>query len=299
LAEVGVGDVASEVVAVLGLGEAGARYAADLLAAGVTVVGYDPLGPPAVPGPSAVPGSPAQRGSPAQPGPSAVPGLRWAAGPAEAAGGAHIVLSLNAASVAEQVAREAARGLGEGTVFADLNTASPAAKRRVAAALDGTGALFADVAVLAPVTRAGLRTPLAMAGPGRVELARFLEPLGVPVDDAGPEPGAAAGRKLLRSVFMKGLAAVVMESLDIAAAAGLEEWLRGQIVAEFAAADEALVTRLVEGTRKHAARRWAEMLAAGDYAAELGVPGHVVRAVIARLEDLAGETGASGAAAES
>jgi 3-hydroxyisobutyrate dehydrogenase len=256
-----------EVVAVLGLGEAGARYAADLLAAGFSVVGYDPLGP------------------------VTLPGLDWAAGPAEAAGDAAIVLSLNAASVAEQVAREAARGLRKGAVFADLNTAFPAAKRRVAAVVGGTGALFADVAVLAPVTRAGLRTPLTVAGPGLGKLVRFLEPLGVPVEDAGPEPGAAAGRKLLRSVFMKGLAAVVMESLDIAAEAGMQEWLRAQIVAEFAAADEALVTRLVEGTYKHAARRLEEMRATEAYAAELGAPDHVVRAVIARLEGLAAGPG--------
>ena len=91
---------------------------------------------------------------------------------------------------------------------------------------------------------------------------------------------------------MKGLAAVVLESLDVAARAGLAEWLRGQIVAEFDAADGSLVTRLVEGTHRHAARRLEEMRAAEDYTAELGGAGHVVRAVIAWLEQLAGEPAA-------
>jgi 3-hydroxyisobutyrate dehydrogenase-like beta-hydroxyacid dehydrogenase len=259
------------VVAVLGLGEAGSRYAADLLAAGCAVRGYDPAGPPAPPGTPVL------------------PGLRRAASPAEAVAGADVVLSLNAAGVAEQVARESAHGLGNGAVFADLNTASPQAKRRVAEVLDGSGAFFADVAVLAPVARAGLRTPLALAGPGRGKLARFLEPLGVPVEDAGPDPGAAAERKLLRSVFMKGLAAVVLESLDVAARAGQRDWLRAQIVAEFRDAGESLVTRLVEGTHHHAARRLVEMRAAGEHAAELGAHDDVVRAVIAWLERLAGE----------
>jgi 3-hydroxyisobutyrate dehydrogenase-like beta-hydroxyacid dehydrogenase len=254
-------------VAVLGLGEAGSRYARDLLAAGVTVAGYDPAAAPAL------------------------AGLHPASSAAGAAAGAGVVLSLNAAHVAERVARDAAPGLGEGAVFADLNAASPEVKRRVAAALDGTRALFADVAVLAPVPRAGLRTPLAAAGPGRAALAGFLRPLGVPVEDAGPEPGAASAQKLLRSVFMKGLAAVVMESLDIAARAGLEEWLREQIVAELEAADASLVERLVTGTRQHASRRLDEMRAAAQYAAGLGAPDPVVRAVISRLEELcAGET---------
>jgi 3-hydroxyisobutyrate dehydrogenase-like beta-hydroxyacid dehydrogenase len=254
--------------AVLGLGEAGSRYAADLLAAGVAVAGYDPAGPRVLPAP---------------------PGLRIAGSAAGAVGGADVVLSLNAASVAERAARDAAAGLGEGTVFADLNTSSPRSKRQVAAVLDGTGALFADAAVLAPVPRAGLRTPLAVAGPGRQRLTRFLTPLGVPLEDAGPEPGAAAGRKLLRSVFMKGLAAVVLESLDIAEKAGYGQWVSDQITAELTAADGELVTRLVDGTKQHAARRLAEMRATDEYAAELGAADPVVRAVIARLEDLVSE----------
>lgn len=249
--------------AVLGLGEAGTRYARDLLEAGITVAGYDPAGVPEI------------------------PGLRAAASAAAAAAGAAVVLSLNSAHVAERAARDAAPALADGTVFADLNAASPQVKRQVAAALDGTRALFADVAVLAPVPRAGLRTPLAASGPGREPLAAFLRPLGAPVEDAGPEPGAAAARKLLRSVFMKGLAAVVMESLDIAERAGQQDWLREQIVAELTAAGAPLVERLVTGTRQHASRRLDEMRAVADYAAALGVPDPVVRAAITRLEALA------------
>jgi 3-hydroxyisobutyrate dehydrogenase len=256
------------VVAVLGLGEAGSRYAADLLASGVTVTGYDPAGPAARPGPA---------------------GLRRAGSAVEAVTGAAVVLSLNAASAAGPAARDAAGGLAPGTVYADLNTTSPQVKRQVAAALAGTGALFADVAVLAPVPRAGLRTPVALAGPGREALARFLAAFGVPAEDAGPDPGAAAARKLLRSVFMKGLAAAVIESLELAAMAGLAGWTTDQIVAELTAADASLVTRLVEGTRRHAGRRLAEMRAVHEYATELGAADPIVRATIARLEALAAQ----------
>ncbi|MBO0809948.1 MAG: NAD(P)-dependent oxidoreductase, partial [Actinobacteria bacterium] len=210
---------------------------------------------------------------------------------AEAADGADVVLSVNAAAAAEQAARDAAGGLRAGAVYADLNTSSPESKRRVAAVLAGTGALFADVAVLAPVLRSGLRTPVALAGPGRDRLASFLRPLGVPVEDAGPEPGTAAGRKLLRSIFMKGLAAAVTESMDVAARAGLSGWLWEQITAELTAADSALASRLMEGTRQHAPRRLAEMRAAHDYATELGAPDPVTQAVIDRLAALAGGHG--------
>jgi 3-hydroxyisobutyrate dehydrogenase-like beta-hydroxyacid dehydrogenase len=253
------------VVAVLGLGEAGSRYAADLLDAGVTVVGHDPVTRPEI------------------------PGLRLAGDPAAAVHDAEFVFSLNAAHVAVRVAEDAAPGLRAGTVFADLNTGSPQVKRQVAEAVQPTGASFADVAVLAPVPRAGLRTPVALAGPGRKRLSDFLEPLGVPVEDAGAEPGAAAARKLLRSVFMKGVAAAVLESLEIAALACQEDWLRDQIVGELTAADAAFVDRLVDGTHRHAGRRLEEMRAAADYAADIGASFDVTQATIARLERLAEE----------
>ncbi len=254
----------------LGLGEAGGRYAADLLAAGVPVVGFDPAYPPGSGGASAA-------------------GPRLAGSAADAVRAAAVVLSLNSASVAERVARDAVPGLRDGTVYADLNTGSPRLKQRIADVVAPTGALFADVAVLAPVPRHGLRTPLAAAGPGRAGLAAFLGGLDVPVDDAGAEPGAAAARKLLRSVFMKGLAAVVLESLEAAAGAGQEDWLREQIVAELTAADGALVDRLVDGTRLHAARRLHEMRDVAEFLAELGTSAPLTSAVAVRLAELAGE----------
>jgi 3-hydroxyisobutyrate dehydrogenase-like beta-hydroxyacid dehydrogenase len=250
-------------VAVLGLGEAGSRYAADLVACGWLVTGYDPVARPAI------------------------DGLRAAPGPADAVTGADVVLSLNSAAVAVAVAMAAAPGLAADAVYADLNTTAPRRKQEVAAVIDGTAARFVDAAVLAPVPRAGLRTPLLLAGAGRERLAALLGPLGVPTSDAGPDPGAAAGAKLLRSVFMKGLAAVIGEALDAASAAGQRDWLHDQIVGELSRADAALVTRLVEGTLAHAGRRTHEMRAAVGYLAELGVSAHVSRATYARLADLA------------
>jgi 3-hydroxyisobutyrate dehydrogenase-like beta-hydroxyacid dehydrogenase len=198
-----------------------------------------------------------------------------------------LVLSVNSATVAVAAARQAAPHLAPGALYADLNTSGPGDKRAVASVVARTPARFVDVAVLAPVPRAGLRTPLLLAGPGRDALAGFLRPLGVPVDDAGPEPGAAAGAKLLRSVFMKGLAAVVGEALDAAAAAGQRDWLWRQVVAELAGADEAFVTRLVEGTARHAPRRAEEMAAAVAHLEALGARTGLTRATRDRLVELA------------
>ena len=102
---------------------------------------------------------------------------------------------------------------------------------------------------------------------------------------AGP-PGTAAARKLVRSVFYKGLAAAVIEALAAARAAGCEEWLRGNIAAELAAAGPATLDRLETGSVRHARRRADEMAAAAGLLGELGIPARITRASEDWLRDL-------------
>ena len=92
-------------------------------------------------------------------------------------------------------------------------------KIEVAHVVGGVGVLFADVALMSPVPGRGLRTPTLVSGPGAVSFSERFSALGMPVDVVGAEPGMAATRKLLRSVFMKGLAAAALESLQGAEAA--------------------------------------------------------------------------------
>lgn len=249
-------------VALLGLGEAGSAFARDLVAAGVPTAGWDPA-----PGRS-------------------VPGLRYARDTVDAVAEAELVLSLNSASVAVSVAESVAPSLSRGCLFADLNTASVQAKREVAGVVRSVGASFADVALLSPVPGRGIRTPSLVSGDGAERYAGMLRSFGAQVEVVGADPGAAAARKLLRSVFMKGLAASLLESLAAAEAAGCAGWLRADIAATLRDADESLVDRLVEGTTRHAVRRIAEMEAAAELLRELGIEPHIAQAATDVLRDM-------------
>lgn len=99
-------------VAVLGLGEAGSLIAADLLAAGARVRAYDP----------AVPVPPS--------------GATACTDEADAARGADVVLSVNTAADAEDATRAGLPGVATGALWADLNTAAPGLKRRLAELAD-------------------------------------------------------------------------------------------------------------------------------------------------------------------
>jgi 3-hydroxyisobutyrate dehydrogenase-like beta-hydroxyacid dehydrogenase len=90
--------------------------------------------------------------------------------------------------------------------------------------------------------------------------------------------GEAISRKLLRSVFYKGLAAAVVEAMAAAEAAGCPDWLRDNIGTELAGFDERTIDRLIDGTHRHARRRADEMTAAAEQLAELGVTPRVAAA---------------------
>jgi 3-hydroxyisobutyrate dehydrogenase-like beta-hydroxyacid dehydrogenase len=230
-------------VAVLGLGEAGGAIARDLVEAGAVVRAYDP----------AV---------------AAGAGMVGAADEADAATGADLVLSVNSAKAALDALRA---GVTTASAWADLNTASPGLKRQLAELAGTHGVPFADVAIMAPVPGRGLRTPMLTSGPAAHRVAELLNPLGAAVTPMDGPPGLAAERKLLRSVFFKGLAAAVVEALAAGRAAGCEDWLRDNITDELTRADESTVERLVSGTYQHAVRRADEMAAATDMLTELGV----------------------------
>ena len=131
---------------------------------------------------------------------------------------------------------------------------------------------------MAPVPGNGLRTPMLVCGPAADEYARLLSGLGALVEVLAGPPGAAADRKLVRSVFFKGLAAAVTESLRAARAAGCEDWIRDNIAAELKTASEATVDRLERGSIQHARRRAEEMADAAGLLRELGIPPRIAAA---------------------
>jgi 3-hydroxyisobutyrate dehydrogenase-like beta-hydroxyacid dehydrogenase len=236
----------SDVIAVLGFGEAGSLLARDLAAAGATVRGFDPKVP-------------------------APPGVTGADSDAAAAAGAGLVLSVNSASEAVAAFAASLDALGPGAVWADLNTAAPGVKQRLAAIGEGRGIPVTDIAMMAPVPGRGLRVPMLASGDGADGVAETLRRYGANIDVLAGPAGLAATRKLLRSVFYKGMAASIVEAVAAARAAGLEDWLTGHIAEELAAQDASALARIVTGTRQHAVRRGHEMAAAAEMLADLGV----------------------------
>ncbi|WNG82037.1 NAD(P)-binding domain-containing protein [Mycobacterium sp. ITM-2016-00316] len=251
--------------AVIGLGEAGAKYAAALIASGRSVVGFDP-GPPATP-----------------------PGVTRADTAADAVRGADLILVLTAAKAARPVAESVRTSLSAGARYADFTSSSPSAMRDIADIVENAGAAFCDVAILGPVAWHGAQTPLMLAGNSAEPVAAIASGWGAPVEVVDGPPGSAMAHKLLRSVLMKGLAGVVTEAVTAGAAAGYEPWIRDQIARQLAGDGHAVIDRLLTGTRTHAERRAHEMHDTAEYLGELGVPAEITQATASALRRMAAE----------
>jgi len=248
-------------VAVLGIGEVGSTLARDLLASGVPVSGWDPV-------------------------PRQLPdGLTFAASNPDAAKDADLVLSVNLASAAVEVAQEVVPSLQQGQVYADMNTAAPQVKRQIDHLFQNSPALFTDVAIMAPILPRGIQTPTLACGAGAEAFSRFLTPHGMPVSVLNEPAGQAATQKLLRSIFYKGIAAVVIEALEAAQALNLEPYIRDQMMTILR--DEAMIDRFVEGSITHAERRIHEMDAVISLLEEVNVQPHTSAAARQRLVELA------------
>jgi 3-hydroxyisobutyrate dehydrogenase-like beta-hydroxyacid dehydrogenase len=184
-------------VAIIGLGEAGAIYATALHAAGDDIRGCDPSAAPTQ------------------------PGVTRRDTVAETVADAQAVIVLTNAAAAEPVARDPAAHVQPGSLYADFTSSGPASMAALADKIQAAGGVFADVAILGPIPLHGAQTPLMTSGSGASALAALMSPIGARVTVLDQQPaGAAMAHKLLRSVFMKGLASVVCEAVAAGEAAG-------------------------------------------------------------------------------
>ena len=220
-------------VSILGLGEAGRVFSSAFATAGWGVSAFDPADTP-------TPKNVARFDS---------------VGPAVA--DADLILSLTTARFAVGAAADAGSHLKDDAVFIDLNAASPGCKREVATAL-GNETQLVDGAVLGSVMKFGPNVTVLLAGPRAQSGASLLSQIGAKTVVISEEIGSASQRKLVRSVFVKSLAALIAESMDAARAFDGEQWMKEQI-AEWLNDGDSTINRLDHTTRLHAGRRSHEL----------------------------------------
>lgn len=214
---------------------------------------------------------------------------------ADALAGADAVFCVVTADQALAAAEAAAPLLAKGALWFDCNSCSPGTKRRAAKAIEATGGRYVDVAVMAPVNPKKHHVPLLISGPHAEVADSVLRALDMKPRCVGDDIGRASSIKMLRSVMIKGMEALVAECFLSARRAGVEE----EVIGSLEASDPDIKWRSrgaynLERMMVHGARRAAEMEEVARTVNELGLGGDMAAATArweARIASLEADPG--------
>lgn len=203
------GDPSGWKVGLVGYGEVGRILSEDLRAAGISVAAYDIK-------------LDDDRAGPLREHAAKI-GVVLARSHADLAGRSDLIISAVTASQAVPVAEACAGAIRQGTWYLDFNSASPGAKQRAAALIDGAHGRYVEGAVMTSVPPYRIKVPLLLGGGGARELAPLLVALGFDARVSSEQLGVASAVKMCRSIVIKGLEAMVIESFTTARAYGVED----------------------------------------------------------------------------
>ncbi len=259
-------------IALIGLGEVGTILADDLAQRGFALSAWDvrfadPASPPLQ---AAAARSLLRRGSDA----------------ADAVAGADLVISAVTAARTIDAAKAAAAGMAAGAVFVDFNSASPGAKGEAAAAVNGAGARYVEAAVMSPVPPKRLGTPILLGGPHADTVLVPLRDIGLSnLSVFSAEYGKASAAKMCRSVMVKGIEALLSESLLAARHYGVDDTVLTSLNDLFPGPDWHKLSRyMISRTMEHGKRRAEEMREVARTVEEAGLSPWMSLATVERQE---------------
>jgi 3-hydroxyisobutyrate dehydrogenase-like beta-hydroxyacid dehydrogenase len=198
--------------------------------------------------------------------------------------GATIVLSAVVGSAAVTAARSAAPHLKPRQIYLDLNSVSPATKRKVEQAIRPSGAHFLEAAVMARVAPHAHRVPILLAGANAAAIAEKLNAIGMQTKAAGDRVGQASANKMLRSIMIKGIEALLIECLVAARRCGIEERILDSVGETFPGVDwRKAATYHLGRTAIHGARRVSEMQEVVETLDELELDAVMADAIAKRI----------------
>jgi len=199
------------------------------------------------------------------------------------------------ASQALPAARSARAGIRKDAWYLDLNSASPKTKRECAAVVEGAGGRYVEMAVMTSVPPYGIAVPMLSGGPHARAIAPLVAGLGFRAEIASEELGVASAIKMCRSVIVKGMEAIVIESFVTARRYGVEDAVLASLAETFPGLDweqsgDYFFSRVI----RHGKRRAEEMREAAATVREAGLEPICASAIAGRQQSVA-DLAASGA----
>ncbi|MFH2114596.1 MAG: DUF1932 domain-containing protein [Spirochaetota bacterium] len=159
-----------------------------------------------------------------------------------------------------EISRNIAGKLRPGQLYIDVSASTPVAKQKIWDSIKESGALFVDAAMLGSLPLERHKVPITASGTGATVFRDLMAPYGMRITCLDAPAGAASAIKLVRSIYMKGIAALMFETLQAAAAYSIH----AELVESISTSMDGIpfkehLERLVIGTAIHAKRRADEL----------------------------------------
>lgn len=218
-------------------------------------------------------------------------GVRAAASVQDLCSQADFIISAVTASNTLAVAQAAAQHVRPGAIFLDLNSASPGTKQQAAQLIDAAGGQYVEAGVMTSVPPYGIRVPMLLGGAQAQALAEMLCGFGMDAKAVAAEIGVASAIKMCRSVMIKGLEALVIESYATARKYGVEEHMIPTLQETFPSIDwQAQGSYFFSRVAQHGKRRAEEMREVANTVREAGFEPFMAAAIAEKHDWVAQQT---------
>ncbi|MEJ2592327.1 MAG: DUF1932 domain-containing protein [Candidatus Thiodiazotropha sp.] len=158
------------------------------------------------------------------------------------------------------------------SLFLDLNSASPGVKRDAALLIEAAGGAYLEGAVMTSLPPYRIGVPLLLGGPHAERVIEPLRQLGFAPTAVAGETGRVSATKMCRSVMIKGLEAMLIESLTAARQYGVEAAVIDSLQETFPGIDwERQASYMFNRVIAHGQRRAEEMREAAQTVREAGL----------------------------
>ncbi|MCR5346395.1 MAG: DUF1932 domain-containing protein [Fretibacterium sp.] len=178
----------------------------------------------------------------------------------------------------------------KGQLFVDVTTALPDIKTKQAEAFAKVGAEYIDSAMLGSLMLMGHKVPILASGKGSRRWHDLMTPFNMKiglVDQEAPDNtpvGEASRIKLVRSVFMKGIEALIVETMLFARKCGIEDKILDSITGSMDKESfRNMALRMAGADLIHSERRSFEVGESMELMKDVGMEPIVAAAVKERL----------------
>jgi 3-hydroxyisobutyrate dehydrogenase-like beta-hydroxyacid dehydrogenase len=195
------------------------------------------------------------------------------------------IFSAVTCTVALEVAKQAASYLNDRHLYIDINSVSPETKITIGSLIKKSGAQYVEAAVMASIPSFGHKVPMLLSSDASDYLIKTLEPLGMKLEDCGPELGRASAFKMFRSIMIKGMEALFQECVLGAEQYGVAKKVLDSVSDGYPGVDwDQMAHYLIGRTAIHGERRAHEMKEVANTLRDIGIEPIMAEAAAKRIQ---------------